>query len=282
MDPLDTSSFAHDLEFQRLLRHESRVDLTHAALEVARDFHADLDFDRIEDWLTDQAQVLRPHILRTADPDEGLLAFCTFMTETLGFRGSSAALRSPEGTFLDSVIENRSGLPITLSIIYIALAEKVGISLQGVSSPQHFLCRCDDSPAGPVFVDPFHAGRTMKQSECLSWLKELTGLSVAQIKPALRTAAPRTIIERMLNNLRNLFLCRKDWRALRTVQHRLVLLNPCSYAARRDLAYATMKSGRPGAAIDLLEECLGEAPDDDRNAVNLMMDEAHRLVARWN
>ncbi len=89
------------------------------------------------------------------------------------------------------MIANRFGLLISLSILYIALAEKVGISLQGVSSPQHFLCRCDDSPAGPIFVDPFHAGRTMTQLECVSWLKELTGLSVARIKPTLRVASAR-------------------------------------------------------------------------------------------
>ncbi|AMV20899.1 hypothetical protein VT03_23555 [Planctomyces sp. SH-PL14] len=282
MDPLDSSSFDRDVQFQRLLRHDANVDLTEAALEVARDFHNDIDFEGVDAWLDQQAQTLRPQILRTADADEGLQAFCVFMTETLGFRGSAMATCTAEGSFLDSVIANRFGLPISLSILYIALAEKVGISLQGVSSPQHFLCRCDDSPAGPIFVDPFHAGRTMTQIECVSWLKELTGLSVARIKPTLRVASARTIIERMLNNLRNLFLCRKDWRGLRTVQHRLVLLNPCSYAARRDLAYATMKSGRPGAAIDMLEECLTNAPEGERSTVNLMIDEAHRMVARWN
>ncbi len=282
MDPLDSSSFDRDTQFQRLLRHESTVDLTVASLEIARDFQEGIDFDDVQAWIRRQAQAVRPEILKTGNPDDGLRTLCRFMTETLGFHGCAEDRRMPEGSFLPAVIARRSGLPITLSILYMAVAEQVGIGLHGVSSPQHFLCRSDDSPSGPLFVDPFHAGRLHTQAECLCWLKELTGLSVARIKPALRVASARTIIERLLNNLRNLFLCRKDWQGLRIIQLRLALMNPCSYAARRDLAFATMQSGRPGAAIDLFEECLAEAPEQDRPAVSHLIDEAHRLVARWN
>ncbi len=282
MDPLDSSSFARDAQFQRLLRHEQSIDLTVAALEIARDFQPETDFDDVQSWIRCQAQAVRPEILRTSNPDDGLKALCRFMTETLGFHGCPEDRCIPEGSFLPAVIDRRSGLPITLSILYMAIAEQVGIGLQGVSSPQHFLCRSDDSPSGPLFIDPFHAGRMQTQAECLCWLKELTGLSAARIKPALRVASPRTIIERLLNNLRNLFLCQKNWKGLQTVQHRLVLLNPCSYIARRDFAFATMQSGRPGAAIDMFEECLADAPEQDRPAVTHLIDEAHRLVARWN
>jgi regulator of sirC expression with transglutaminase-like and TPR domain len=282
MDPLDTSSFSHDLQFQRLLRHESDVDLTRATLEIARDFQPELDFCEIEDWITAQANAIRPDVLRAKSSEATLEVFCEFMSETLGFHGCSEALRTPEGSFLNRVIETRAGLPITLSVLYIAVADQIGISLAGVSSPQHFLVRCDDSPAGPVFIDPFHHGRILSQCECLLWLRELTGLSAVKIKPALRATNVRTIIERILNNLRNLYICRNEWKNLRLVQHRLALLNPLSYAARRDLGFATMKSGRPGAAIDIFEDCLGDAPEQDRSNVTHLIDEAHRLVARWN
>jgi regulator of sirC expression with transglutaminase-like and TPR domain len=93
-----------------------------------------------------------------------------------GLRGNEQAYERPDSSYLNRIIETSSGLPIALSILYMAVAERVRVDLHGVSAPRHFLLRYE-SAEGPLFIDPFSGGRVLDEQECTGWISELSGLS---------------------------------------------------------------------------------------------------------
>ena len=162
-----------------------------------------------------------------------------------------------------------------------AVAEQLGVDLQGVSAPMHFLTRFE-SDGGPLFVDSFSHGRVFTESECIRWLRTLTGQPAEQIDAALEPVGPRAIVIRMLNNLKGLFTQSQDWSKALKVQHRLFALQPAVYVQRRDLGLIALHADRPGEALDLLQACLRTCPDDERDMLDRHLLDAQRALARWN
>ena len=151
-----------------------------------------------------------------------------------------SATSGPKAAFLNRVVETGRGLPITLSILYMAVADRVGIDLRGVSAPRHFLTRFE-SVDGSLFVDPFARGRIISQRECVRWLCEISGLKKADVRVSLKPVGSRTIVIRMLNNLKALYIRQESWPAAWMVQHRLAALLPCSYQERHNLALISIR-----------------------------------------
>ena len=140
-----------------------------------------------------------------------------------------------DSSFLNRVIETRRGIPISPSLLYVAVGQKLGLQVYGVAAPSHFLVACETG-SERVFVDPFSQGRILEEPQAVEWLAELTGLAPSRIQTTFRPAGPREIIVRMLNNLKRLSVEQENWAALLPVQRRIVALSPGSYDNRRDLA----------------------------------------------
>lgn len=275
------SDFRCDTEFLKLLTRRTDVDLTVAALEIARDADPDLDFSIPLEWLDARADELAPAIATAETEQDALAQLAHCLSEVHGLRGDQAAYDCAESSYLHRVIETGRGIPISLSLIYMAVAERLGIELKGVSSPMHFLARYE-SLDGPLFVDAHSCGRIMSGPECVAWLCSLTGLPAGDIRRTLRPARPRDVIVRLLNNLKALHTRHEDWSAAWMVQHRLAALMPGSYAERRDLALISLRAERPGSAIDLLRSCLGCCPPDEKESLQRRLAQAMASVARWN
>jgi regulator of sirC expression with transglutaminase-like and TPR domain len=203
------------------------------------------------------------------------------LAERHRIHGDEACYEQAESSFLNRVIETGRGLPITLSILYMAVAERVGIDLRGVSAPRHFLTRYE-SVDGTVFIDPFARGRILSQRACVKWLAEISGLAKADVRSSLKPAASRTIVMRMLNNLKALYVKQEKWTPAWMVQHRLTALAPSSYQERRDLALISIRANRPGHAIDLLRSCLRSCPNKEKPALEHHLQEANAQLCRWN
>jgi regulator of sirC expression with transglutaminase-like and TPR domain len=275
------STFAADEEFAKLLVRQDDVDLEVAALELARDRCPSLDFGDTLKWFDARAQELAGPMARADNEQDMLESLAGCLSGSHGLTGSAEAFRSVEGSFLSDVIASGRGIPISLSLIYMAVARRLKIRLEGVAAPVHFLCRLD-APAGPLFVDAFSSGRVMELDECLAWLNQLTGLTHEQLVPALSPAQPRQIIQRMLNNLKALYIDQENWKPALSVQQRLTLLEPASYAQRRDLALVTLKAGHPDRALGMLQSCAKSAPSDDLVALEKLIDQARSDLAAWN
>ncbi len=196
--------------------------------------------------------------------------------------GDKEAFHRPEASYLHRVIETGVGIPISLSIVYSAVAEEAGIQLSGVAAPMHFLTRYDGS-GGTFFVDAFNQGRVLHYDRCVRWLQELTELIADEIEPMLEPARPRDIVIRMLNNLKALYVQHEEWDAIWSVQRRLTALQPTAFDQRRDLGLVALKTNRPGLAIDLLRMCLHDCDDEkDSRTVAQSLQAAEQMLSSWN
>ncbi|HUE17154.1 MAG TPA: transglutaminase-like domain-containing protein [Planctomycetaceae bacterium] len=274
-------SYACDAEFLKLFTRRADVDLTVVALELARDAQPGLDFRPTLEWLDARGRELSGAVARSRTEDETLRLLVECLSERHGIFGDADCYERAESSFLNRVIETGRGLPITLSILYIAVAQRVGIDLRGVSAPKHFLTRYE-SIEGTLFVDPFAHGRIVSQRECLKWLCGVSGLRKSDVRPSLKPVGSRTIVIRMLNNLKALYVRQENWHAAWMVQHRLTALAPCSYQERRDLALISLRANRPGHAVDLLRSCLRTCSTDEKPALERHLQEASSQLCRWN
>ena len=275
------SPFAQDTEFHKLLLRESRVDLTTAALELARDFYPGLDFGTVKSWITDRAAELTGPMALARNDHELLATLATCLAGTHGITGSAEIYEQADGSFLNRVIEQKAGIPISLSVLYMGVAKEAGLPLRGVSAPGHFLTRYDGA-AGPLFLDAFNGGHIMSLSEALSRVETATGLTSDVALSTLDKAGPRAIILRMLNNLKGLFSRQENWLGACLVQNRLTALQPTSYKERRDQAIFTLQARQPGRAIDLLETCLHNCPTEEQPLLQQKLAEARRQCALSN
>lgn len=274
--------FPTDSEFNRLLARQSEVDVTLVALEVARDAYPALDFGHTLHWIAKRGNELITPATRCHSERELLREITRCLAGTHGLHGDREAFHRPESSYLHRVIETGVGIPISLSLVYTAVAQQAGIDLVGVAAPMHFLARYDGA-GGTLFLDAFHQGRVMNFDKCVNWLRQLTELSVDDIEPMLEPATPREITIRMLNNLKALHVQSDAWESAWQVQRRLTALQPTAFDQRRDLALVALKSNRPGLAIDLLEGCLKDSPDDqDRTVLIHHLRAAERLLSAWN
>jgi regulator of sirC expression with transglutaminase-like and TPR domain len=273
--------YERDTEFLKLIRRREDVDLTTAALELARDADPRLDFRPALDWIADRGSELAGPIARAKSEWEALDELSGCIAKVHGVFGDADAYDRAESSYLNRVIETRRGIPISLAVLYMAVGRKVGLELHGVSAPMHFLARYE-SVAGPLFLDAFSRGRILSERECVRWLCEAARLPPARVRSALKPVGPRAIVIRMLNNLKALHARHEDWQAAWTVQHRLAALQPSAYPERRDLALISLRANRPGPAVALLRSGLKVCPRDEAELLRKHLAEARSQLARWN
>lgn len=273
--------YACDSEFFKLMTRREDVDLTRVALELARDAYPRVDFASTYAWIDARVAELAGVVSRARSDEQVLRELACCIGETHGLFGDQSAYERADSSYLHRVIETRRGIPISLSLVYMAVAERLGIELRGVAAPMHFLVRYE-SAAGPLFLDAFGRGRTLAHAECVEWLSRMARISKDRIKRALEPVGPRPIVLRMLNNLKALHVQQEHWSAAWQVQHRLTALQPTSYQERRDLAVLSIRANRPGPAIDLLHSCLKACPSGERELLEQQLRQAEGEVHRWN
>lgn len=275
------SDFAADREFCKLLARHEEVDLAVAALELARDAEPGLEFGPTLDWMSKRASELSGPIARAGSDEKVLNALAECLAGTHGLLGGAECYELADSSYLNRVIERKTGLPIALSVLYMSVAERAGLTLLGVAAPGHFLTRYETIDA-PLFVDAFAGGAVLSRAECLAQIEERTELRGRQATAALEPVGPRTIITRMLNNLKALHAKHENWRACWKVQHRLLALQPGAFHERRDWGLVSLRAGRAGPAIDMLENCLATSPPDERESLERHLDDARKELAQWN
>lgn len=273
--------FQDDEQFQRLVRRDHDVDLVVAGLEIARDQQPGLEFEPTLDRLkTAVSELTRPIALAGSDREE-LQLLIDYMTQELNLQGDYDDFEMEESSYLNHVVATGRGIPISLSVLYMAVANNLGIPLVGVAAPSHFLTQLN-TDSGPLYVDAFRGGVIMDESECVQWLSDLTELSPSEIFPTLRPASERKIVVRMLHNLKAIHGADRNWVAAWKVQQRLALLSPGSYREKRDLALITLRAGRPGAAIDQLESCIAVCAPEEKPILDQYLKDALREAPLYN
>tara|TARA_R110002072_G_scaffold303140_1_gene495625 strand:- start:123977 stop:124813 length:837 start_codon:yes stop_codon:yes gene_type:complete len=272
--------FSRDEHFQRLLARKP-CSLTMINLEIARDAYPELDFVRTLNWFDQRRQELTGHFRGMHSVQEQLETLAQSISIDHEVTGSEAAYRNADGSFLNRVIETGQGIPISLSLLYMEVAERLGLTLSGISSPLHFLTMAE-TVTGRVFLDGYSGGRLLTEEETVDWLCDLTRMRPEQVERSLQPADDRTIVIRMLNNLCTLYASNEDWSSAWTVQNRLVAISPASYPLRRDLALIAFKAQHSATAARLLKSLLNTCPNEDREFLTSQLEQAQRDIPRWN
>ena len=274
--------FSDSPEFQRLLRGDEAVDLVLINLELARDAYPDLEAGACLAAIDAIAERVRPHCAGDASATRVIGAINRALFVEDDYRGNTDDYFDPRNSYLHEVVERRLGIPISLAILYAAIASRLGLRLDGVNTPLHFLLRVtDEEPA--LFVDPFHAGNLLDRSGCEQLLSELSGqpvrLGFEHFTPCNRS----TVVARMLRNLKRIYLERKEFTLALPVVRRLAALNRQDLLEQRDWGLTALQAQHPGEAIDPLKRYVTEAaPGPDVDHARAFLQEARRAVALWN
>lgn len=273
--------YTHDAEFQKLLSRVERVDMAVLGLEIARDAYPRLEFGPTLAWIEERVREIVPGLARASNDREVLQAIVDNLAGTHDLRGDETCFIRSDSSYLNRIVETRRGIPIGLSLVYLAVAGRLGVALEGVCAPMHFLTRYE-SAEGPLFLDAYAGGVVRDFDETASWIAEISGWSVDDAAETLQPAGGRAIAIRVLNNLKSLFATTENWEEAWKVQQRLSALQPASYEQRRDLALIASRSQRPGIALDLLESCLRNGPADDQSVIKNELKLAHASLSQWN
>jgi regulator of sirC expression with transglutaminase-like and TPR domain len=250
MDP----SAASRRELSRLAAREP-IDLARAALAIAREEYPQLDEARYLRALDEFGhQVLRA-LPAGASPERRVGRLNAVLFHELGFAGNQADYYDPRNSFLNEVIERRSGIPISLSLVYLEVGRRCGLRVEGVAFPGHFLCKVS-LDEGELIVDAFNRGQLLGLEELKRRFASAAGDAARFNVRLLRAATPKEILSRMLQNLRSIYLDRDDLpRALSAVDRQL-LLQPDDVRVLRDRARLCEQLGGAGAAAADLETVL--------------------------
>ena len=257
------------------------VDLAELALHLARDEYPDLDVPTYLARLDALADELRPRLTGSLSARTAELAH--FLFEERGFAGNADDYYDPRNSYLNDVLDRKLGIPITLSVLAMAVGTRAGLDVVGVGLPGHFVAKASDASGHDILFDPFHGGQFLDADGCERLVSAVTGGPFTLTAEATEPTPPGLIAARMLNNLKAVYLRGSDFvRAVR-VMERLVQLDPDDPVQRRDLGVSLVHAGRPGRAIAHLRLYLDRLPGaDDADAARGFLDRATAEVARWN
>jgi regulator of sirC expression with transglutaminase-like and TPR domain len=210
-----------------------------------------------------------------------------FFYHDLGFSGNVNNYYDPDNSYPHAVLRTRRGIPISLAVLWLELAQGLGLNARGVAFPGHFMVKVN-LPKGQVVIDPF-TGQSLSRedlSERLMPFKHLNDLPESEMAEAdiplglyLQSAKPRDIITRMLHNLKEVHKTAEDWQRMIPVQDRQIALNPDAWSEYHDRGLAFAELGKATAAVrdfDVYLLNVTEAPDV--KAIALRAQELRRAV----
>lgn len=228
------------------------MPLAEGALTLALEERPDLPVRRYLDQLDEWAERVDR---RSAEGLDIVQALHQVLFDELGFDGNRDDYYRPENSLMHRVMEARTGLPLSLSVVYVEVARRVGLIVDGVSFPGHFLVRIDVS-GRPVFVDPFHRGQRHRAEELPALLEQVLGQH-APVEPWMtRPTSATPILLRMLGNLKFAYTRRGQLPEAITVLDRMLSLRPGEPEYLHERGYAFAKLGLYQAAVRDLEEVL--------------------------
>ena len=257
---------AHEY-FAALVADDASLSLLETAIAVAQDDEPRLDPQGVLEQVDVLADKLRRRIPADAAPLQRLRLLNTYFFHELGFAGNVNDYYDRRNSYVSEVLKTRRGIPVTLAVLYIEIAQQVGLHAAGVSFPGHFLVKLQ-MPRGEVVIDPFSGHSLSRQDleERLSPFRLRNGLAAddaVPIGPYLKAAAGRDVIARLLRNLKEIHRSAGDRLRLVGVMHRLVILLPRAWEERRDRAQVLADLGRLAEAIVDLTSYLEHRPDAD-------------------
>jgi regulator of sirC expression with transglutaminase-like and TPR domain len=276
------SQFPDSPEFQRLVSGADEVHLARIALEIARDAHPDLDIERYLGKIDELAERARGRCRPGSKVRDivGQINWVLFVEA--GLRANEEDYYDPRNSYLNEVLDRGLGIPITLSVVYWAVAERMGLTLGGANLPVHFMLRFEEDGL-TWFIDPFQAGAIYTVENCQRRLSELVQQPVLMSDSQAAPCSIRQVVVRMLRNLKAIYGNLQDITSLMPVQRRLAAISQDDPKELRDLGLLCAQTNRLGAALDPLRAYLESVPlAEDVKEIRALIEAICRQIARWN
>jgi regulator of sirC expression with transglutaminase-like and TPR domain len=261
------------------------VSLAEGALLIAAEEYDGLDVDGYLGRIDEMASTLRRRLRSDISPTEALIALNRYVFDELGFSGNAGDYYDPRNSFLNDVIDRRLGIPITLAVVYIEIGRRIGLPLEGVSFPAHFLVKCV-LHEGMLILDPYARGASLGVEDLQERLKAFSKEIVIdpEIVPSLLASAPpKDILARMLRNLRAIYGSRGEPLKALSACDRILALAPDAaedYRERGEL-YADLECFRASVA-DLRQYLKLKPQAQDSGRIARRIAELEPLAARIN
>jgi regulator of sirC expression with transglutaminase-like and TPR domain len=261
----------------------SPIDVTRAAFIFAKEIaYPALDIARYLERLDQLAASVWINISAVRTPAAQAKALAESLFGQIGFQGNQQNYTDPRNSYLNEVFDRRLGIPISLSVIYMAIADRLGIPAAGIGLPGHFIVKVP-AENGPGFIDPFHAGRQLTLDDCARLVEQTVGYSGPLQDEWLEPIPAQAILTRMLNNLRGIYLQEQAWQLAQATIERLQILQPELVELQRDLGVIHHRSGSLRLAAYHYERYLQAAPDaPDAETIRIYMNAAVQRMARLN
>ncbi len=260
-------------------RPAGQIDLGRAALVMARYAQPNLDVAHYVGKLDTLAEQI------PASACSGS-ALARHLFDTLGYVGNTDDYADPRNSYLNAVVDRKLGIPITLSVLYLEIARRLGLRANGVGLPGHFIVRVEEDGGSTIFLDPFNRGVEMDEVACRARVRLVADMP---FEPGfLDPVDSHYILTRMLNNLKNAHVASGDLPGAASVVERLLALNPGDGAELRNLGMLYAQTGRKQRAIGLLQRYLdrfksiGQNESDEAAQVRVFLRALTQSVARWN
>ncbi len=247
----------HPFDLLMELRTE-QIRLDCAALHLARDAYPGLNVQRYLDRLdalAAEAAALRPGLEATGRYE----ALRQVLVDQHGLKGNQRDYYHPDNSYLNRVLDSRRGIPLSLSIVWLEVARRLKWPAGGVALPGRFIVRFDD-PERFVLADPFHGGRTLSLSDCRNLIEQGFDGKVPFTTDYLKPVSTRSILLRLLNGLRNIFLTVNDWPRIAEILQRMVAVDPTNGRYMQELAAVCCRRGDVRGACTHLKRYLHRLP----------------------
>jgi regulator of sirC expression with transglutaminase-like and TPR domain len=249
---------ARQLFYQAVHPADGLLDLERAALYLAQEEYPELDVAVYAQRLDEMAARVRTQLPENPYPLRLIQAVNQFLYTDLGFTGNTDDYYDPSNSFLNDVLDRRTGIPITLSLVYLAIARRLNFPMVGIGMPGHFLIRPDVAEM-EVFVDAFNGGEVLFLQDCKDRLEQY-GAALELLPTFLQPVTPQQFLARMLTNLKVIYLNRGDvLRAVAAIE-RILILFPGAPLELRDRGILYYRLNRLAAARQDLEMYLSLLP----------------------
>ncbi len=262
---------------------DERIDLVRAALTIAQTEYLHLDATSYCERIEDLAGRVKRLIPDVGDPSGSILALNRVLFEEEGFRGNQQDYYDPRNSFLNDVLDRKLGIPITLALVYMEVARRVGFPLVGVGMPGHFLLKHYDVEGREVLIDPFNRGGILTAKDCQRRLNEIYDGGMPLQPEFLMAVSRRQVLVRMLNNLRSIYLSVRNFRKALPIVDLILAIYPRSPEDVKQRALLRWSVGQTRGALADLEDYLKMSPDaSDADEIRQTAASIRRMMATMN
>lgn len=276
-------SYARNHFEHELTKDEAELNLARAALLLAE--YVDESTDSPAYYLTlldDMAEAVRPSIQVAQIGLETITALNYYLFSELRFYGNNANYYDPGNSFLNKVLDSKTGIPITLSLVYLEIGWRLGLPLRGVGLPGHFIVSYYLSHA-PIYIDVFHQGRILTEEDCLALCQApIVNRHLLQTQ-YLQPVDKRAILFRMLLNLKQIYLKQQAWEAAYRTIDLMLAVRPGENDEIRDRGLVAFRLNRLREAIFDLKRYLFLTPHaSDANWLRQQLEMMEEKLSRLN